>query len=92
MTNSSLVVGVACGDQGDGDEVMTEHLPMILPSLLDVNNKDLLEPECQLRQQIALHKATELSVGPVGPELLHIQVIGRNTVEVLLTNECQFNQ
>lgn len=47
------VVGpVAGNDESNGDDVMRIHLPVILPPLFDVDHKELMEPETELREVV----------------------------------------
>lgn len=70
-------------DQSDGDEVVRQHLPVILSLLLNVDDIDLLYPEGQLREEIKLHSPSNLSAGPVCPELRHVEKVRRVVPEVL---------
>lgn len=83
VTNSGHVVAVAGGDQGAGDDVVREHLPVILAALLNVDDDDLLQPERPLRQNVELVQAGQLTLGPVRPELLQVQPVRRRLVDVL---------
>lgn len=83
MADSRLVVSVTCRDEHDGDEMVRYHLHMILPALLDVDDQDLLQPEGPLAQHVRLRKPVKFSGGPVGPQLLHVEVVGRGRVQVL---------
>lgn len=83
VTDPGLVVVVGAGDQGDGNEVVGQHLPVVLAALLNVDDQDLLQPERPLRQEVGLGQAAQLPDGPVGEELLHVQVVGRGGVDVL---------
>lgn len=65
--------------------MVSEHLPMVLTTLFNMDNNELLQPECPLDQQVALHETTELAVGPAGPELRHIQPVRRIVVDVLFS-------
>lgn len=62
-------------DQADGDDVVGEHLPVVLAALLDVDDDDLLEPEGELAEHVALHQAAELAVGPVGPQVPEVEPV-----------------
>ena len=84
MANPRVVVGVASGNERDGDEVMAQHLPMVLPALFHVDDNDLLQPKRPLRQQIHLHDASELPVGPIRPELSHVEPVGGVIIYVLV--------
>lgn len=66
------MVEVRGANERDGDEMVSEHLPMVLATLLDVNDKNLLYPESPLRQEVTLHETTEFPDRPPGPKLLHI--------------------
>lgn len=45
MADAGLVVGITAGDKADGDEVVGQHLPMVLAAVLNVDDKHLLDPE-----------------------------------------------
>lgn len=51
---------------------MDQHLTIIFASLLNVDNKDLLEPERQLRQTVPFEDTGDISGGPIGPYLAEI--------------------
>lgn len=78
-----MVVSVASKDQGGGDDVVSEHLPMILAALLNVDDNHLLQPESPLAKEVGLHDSIELAVGPVGPQVLHAHVVRRGAINVL---------
>ena len=63
--------------------MVSEHLPMVFATLLNVDDQDLLHPESQLGQNVSLHQATHLPVRPVGPELLQVQEVRGLAVDVL---------
>lgn len=83
VANACKVVGVRGHDQSDGDEVVRQHLPVILSLLLNVDDVDLLDPESQLCEIIKLHSAANLSAGPVCPELGHVEKVGGGVPDVL---------
>jgi hypothetical protein len=83
MANPGLVVGIRGRDQYDGEEMVRQHLPVVLAALLDVDHNDLLQPESPLSQHVGLGEAVELSGRPVGPELSHVQVVRRLGVKEL---------
>lgn len=83
VADSGLMVGVGCGNEADGEEVVSQHLPVVLAALLNVNDEHLLQPESPLRQHVGLHDSIDLSNGPVHPELLQVQVVRRFVVEIL---------
>lgn len=83
VANAGIAISVGPVHQGDGDKVVGEHLPVVLAALLDVDDQHLLNPECQLRQHVALHEAADLTVGPVGPELSEIPEVRGVAIDVL---------
>lgn len=70
-----MAVSVRGIDEADGNDVMGEHLPVILSALLDVDDQDLLKPEGKLRKHVSLHDAGELAVGPVRPKLAEVEEV-----------------
>ncbi len=57
--------------------MVAEHLPMVFPTLLDIDNHDLLEPETVLDENVKFDQSSNLSVGPILPEGRHIQPVIR---------------
>lgn len=43
--DTSNVTKIGSNDESDGDDVVGEHLPVILPSSFDVERHELMEPE-----------------------------------------------
>lgn len=84
VANTSVVVTITGEEESSGDEVVGEHLPVVLAALLDIDDDDLLQPKGPLTQDVTLHNTVKLTIRPVGPELLHVPVVGRITVEVLV--------
>ena len=56
--------------EGACDAVMGEHLPMVLPSLFDIDDNNLLQPKAELNQVIPFHGTFDFSARPACPELL----------------------
>lgn len=52
VTDFRLVIAVAGEYQECRNDVMGEHLPVVLPLLLNVDYHDLLQPECVLDEGI----------------------------------------
>lgn len=77
------MVDVGAGDEGNGDEVVRYHLPVVLAVLLDLDDDDLLDPKGQLGQHVGLDEAVELALRPVGPQLRHVEEVGRGAVDIL---------
>lgn len=83
VADACVVIGIARVDERSRDNVVGKHLPVILATLLNVDDNHLLQPESPLAQEVALHDTIELAVGPVGPEVLHAHVVRRSAVNVL---------
>lgn len=58
IANLGLVVAVAANQKQTCDDVVGEHLPMILSALLNVDDQNLLQPEAELSQVVQLEKAS----------------------------------
>lgn len=54
--------------ESDGDDMMRGHLPMIFPSLFDIQYKKLSKPECRLAQIVKLDGGGDVRERIVGPE------------------------
>lgn len=52
-----------------------EHLPMVLPTLFDVDDEYLLEPEGELYEVVPFEQPVHLSVRPARPELMEIEPV-----------------
>jgi hypothetical protein len=79
------VVTVAREYQNGCDNVVREHLPIVLSPFLDIDNHHLLEPESILNQSVPLLQSSNLSIGPVCPELFHIKPVVRVDIDVLIS-------
>jgi hypothetical protein len=53
-----LVVAVAANQEQTCDDVVGEHLPMILSALFNVDDQDLLQPKAELSQIVELEKTS----------------------------------
>lgn len=78
-----MVVPVGADNQSNGDEVVSEHLPVVFATFLNVDHKDLLKPEAQLSEGIELMQRAKLAVRPIDPEILQNQPGRRGVVYVL---------
>lgn len=76
VSDTGVVIAVAGADESRGNDVMAQHLPVVLSSLLNLDNEHLLQPEAPLSKNVKLHEPVNLAVGPVGPKLSHVQVVG----------------
>jgi hypothetical protein len=54
VANLGLVVAVAANQEQTCDDVVGEHLPMILSALFNINDQDLLQPKAELSQIVEL--------------------------------------
>lgn len=68
ICNFSLVVTITCKDQRSCNNVMCEHLPMVLSACLNIDNHDLLKPECILDEDIPFSQPTNLAIRPISPQ------------------------
>jgi hypothetical protein len=67
-----VVVTIACEYQPGCDNMVREHLPIVLSSFLNIDGHDLLQPERILNQRVPLLQSSNLPIGPVGPERFHV--------------------
>ena len=88
VAHSVVVVSVRSNNQGNSDEVVRQHLPMVLATLFDVDNEDLLKPKGPLTQYIRFLDMRELSCRPIREHLSEIQKVFRCAVNVLETVRC----
>ncbi len=66
-----------------GDDVMGQHLMIVLAPLLDVDGEDLLQPKGELNKVISFQEAVHLPIGPCGPHLAKVHPIVRLGEDVL---------
>lgn len=83
VSNSCLVVVVRGGYQANGHKVMAQHLPVVFSSLFDIDDNHLLNPESPLPEHVCLHEETHFALWPVGPELLHVEIVRRGHINIL---------
>lgn len=55
--------------------MVRKHLPEIFPSLLYVDDQDLLKPESELNEIIPLHRAFQFPTWPSSPKLAEIEPV-----------------
>jgi hypothetical protein len=53
--DSGVVVAVARGNQRRRDEMVAEHLPVVLSTVLNVDDHNLLQPKRPLGKHVPLH-------------------------------------
>jgi hypothetical protein len=58
-SDSGKVRSVRRGNESNGQQVVSEHLPMILPPLFTVDHVDLVEPPTKLSEIIELRQARQ---------------------------------
>ena len=78
-----LVVAVAAKYKCRRDDVMREHLPVIFPPLFNVDNDDLLKPECELSQVVPFVQTGHGWLREVLPHSRHVEEVGRCDIDVL---------
>ena len=69
------MVTVTGEDQNCRNNVVNEHLHVILPLLLDMNNQNLLKPESVLNEDVPFAQASNFPIGPVRPKILKIEPV-----------------
>ncbi len=57
--------------------MVREHLPVVFSPLFDVDDHDLLKPEGVLDENVPFPNPSDLSIGPIGPEILEIEPVVR---------------
>lgn len=55
------MICVAREHEGASNNVMREHLIVVFSSFLDIEDKDLLQPECELGQIVPFERASEFA-------------------------------
>lgn len=68
-------VDISGGEEGAGDDVVGEHLVVVLASLLDMNDEDGLNKEGQFDKQIPLHQAGHGTSWPFVPNRAEIKPV-----------------
>lgn len=61
------MIAITCEDQSGRDDVMYEHVPVILSPFFNVYDEDLLKPEGILDENVPLPKAWNLTIWPIRP-------------------------
>lgn len=69
------MVSVAHKHESTGDDVVGEHLPVVLPALFDIDDEYLLEPEGELYEVVPFEQPVHLSVRPARPKLMEIEPV-----------------
>jgi hypothetical protein len=67
ISDLGMVIAITGEQQATCYYVMREHLPMILPSFLDMDDYDLLQPEGKLGKNVPLSQTINLSIWPICP-------------------------
>lgn len=68
-------VDIGGGEEGAGDNVVGEHLVVVLASLLDMNDEDGLDEESQFDKQIPLHQTGHGTSWPFIPDSAEIEPV-----------------
>lgn len=77
------MICVAREHEGTSNDVMREHLIIVFPFFLDIEDKDLLQPKCELSEVVPFERPAEFAQRPVGPHLGEIQPVRTVIHEVL---------
>lgn len=83
VADARKVVCVRGEQQAVGDDVVGEHLPVVLAPLLHMDDQELLHPKGPLREHVALDEALQLPVRVVGPQLVEAEEVLRGAINVL---------
>jgi hypothetical protein len=83
VADLGLVEGVAAEEQHAGEDVVGEHLPMVLAVLLNIHHEQLLHPETELYEIVPLHQSVQGSCGEVRPHGSEIEPVRRVVHDVL---------
>ena len=67
MANPRVMVGVASSNERDGDEVVAQHLPVVLPARLGVQNQHLVHVARDLHEIEEFDGGGEGGVGVLRP-------------------------
>jgi len=78
-----LVIAVASNQKQACNDVVGEHLPMVLSTLFNVDNQNLLEPETKLSQIVQLKEAGHGARGERRPHGAEIVEVGGLVDEIL---------
>ena len=84
IPNPCLIVTITSRNQSTGNEVMGQHLHMILSSLFDIHNQDLLDPECKLYKIVPLEEPGHFPYRPWNPHIRRIEPVVRVVHQVLV--------
>lgn len=76
-------VDVRRAQQTAGDNVMGQHLVVVLPSLLNIDNQNLLHPKRQLHEQIPFQSPRHTPCGPFPPDCGIIEPVVRVRPDIL---------
>ncbi|KAH3676212.1 hypothetical protein WICPIJ_009172 [Wickerhamomyces pijperi] len=75
VTDSCVEVEVRATNQRDGDDMMCEHLNIVLSLGFDVQNEQLVDPAGQLHQVVSLCDGSHLVVRPANPYVIKTQEV-----------------
>lgn len=70
-----LMVTIGRKYKGTGDDMVGEHLHVVLPPLLNVDDDNLLEPETELDQIVPLGETGHLASRPVPPQSSEVEPV-----------------
>lgn len=64
---------VACPNKRNGDDVMCEHLDVILAALFQIKDYDLCRVECERNEIVEFDRGGDRGVGEFMPKLGRVQ-------------------
>lgn len=84
LTDPRIIRPITPHDQSDGDEMMSQHLVVILSPGLEVEDEELVEPEPELDEVVKLGQRAQGSMRVVVPEVSRRKRVGRYEMEDVL--------
>jgi hypothetical protein len=81
--NTGVVVAVGKKEQGNGEDVVGEHLGVVFPLLLDIDHQNLGNPEGPLRKVVELGQTGDLAEWPAFPHAVQVEEVFRVPHDVL---------
>ena len=83
VADLGLVEAIAAHKKHAREDVMSEHLPVVLATLLNVHNEQLLHPKAELHKVVPFHEAVHAACWEVGPHCSKVEPVLRLVHDVL---------
>lgn len=72
-SHAHVVVPIREEQEGNCEDVMREHLGVVLALLLNIDDQNLRDPESPLHQVVPLEDAVNFAKGPALPDAVEVQ-------------------